>query len=94
MMKKTVTIPKTIGLLFDFNFKSFVFFDLNPKNFNVLPIILIILSCVSRTRGHLFTKTNPVRERRKYAPTLDLENFGLSHEDLQSTFNASPFAWL
>ena len=41
-----------------------------------------------RTRGHLFTKTNPVRERRKYVPTLDLENFGLSHEDLQSTFNA------
>mgnify|MGYP006215245451 FL=1 len=36
-----------------------------------------------RTRGHLFTKTNPVRERRKYVPTLDLENFGLSHEDLQ-----------
>ena len=25
-----------------------------------------------RTRGHLFTKTNPVRERRKYVPTLDL----------------------
>ena len=24
-----------------------------------------------RTRGHLFTKTNPVRERRKYSPTLD-----------------------
>jgi 2-oxoglutarate dehydrogenase E1 component len=31
-----------------------------------------------RTRGHLFTKTNPVRERRQYQPTLDLENFGLS----------------
>ena len=41
-----------------------------------------------RTRGHLFTKTNPVRDRRKYVPTLDLENFGLSHEDLKSTFNA------
>ena len=41
-----------------------------------------------RSRGHLFTKTNPVRERRKYVPTLDLENFGLSNEDLQSTFNA------
>ena len=23
-----------------------------------------------RIRGHLFTKTNPVRERRKYFPTL------------------------
>ena len=28
-----------------------------------------------RTRGHLFTETNPVRERRKYLPTLDIENF-------------------
>src|SRR5688572_12726521 len=31
-----------------------------------------------RKTGHLFTKTNPVRERRKYTPTLDIENFGLS----------------
>ena len=31
-----------------------------------------------RSRGHLFTKTNPVRERRKYEPTLAIENFGLS----------------
>ncbi len=41
-----------------------------------------------RTRGHLFTKTNPVRERRKYSPTLDIENFGLEKNDLDSTFNA------
>ncbi len=41
-----------------------------------------------RTRGHLFTKTNPVRERRKYAPTLALENFGLSQHDLKATFKA------
>ncbi|MFN2428724.1 MAG: 2-oxoglutarate dehydrogenase E1 component [Cryomorphaceae bacterium] len=41
-----------------------------------------------RSRGHLFTKTNPVRERRKYTPTLELENFGLSDSDLQTTFQA------
>ena len=41
-----------------------------------------------RTRGHLFTKTNPVRDRRKYTPTLDIENFGLSKNDLDSIFNA------
>jgi 2-oxoglutarate dehydrogenase E1 component len=41
-----------------------------------------------RTRGHLFTKTNPVRERRKYAPTLAIENFGLSTDDLGTVFNA------
>jgi 2-oxoglutarate dehydrogenase E1 component len=41
-----------------------------------------------RSRGHLFTKTNPVRERRKYAPTLDIENFGLEKSDLNTVFNA------
>lgn len=41
-----------------------------------------------RTRGHLFTKTNPVRERRKYRPKLDIENFGLSQEDLDKEFKA------
>ncbi len=41
-----------------------------------------------RTRGHLFTQTNPVRERRKYDPTLDLSNFGLSAEDLDTVFDA------
>jgi len=41
-----------------------------------------------RTRGHLFTKTNPVRERRKYTPTLAIENFGLSEKDLDTVFDA------
>jgi 2-oxoglutarate dehydrogenase E1 component len=41
-----------------------------------------------RTRGHLFTKTNPVRERRKYTPTLDLVNFGLDEGDLDTVFQA------
>ncbi len=41
-----------------------------------------------RTRGHLFTKTNPVRNRRTYSPNLDVENFGLTQEDLSTVFNA------
>lgn len=41
-----------------------------------------------RTRGHFFTQTNPVRERRKYSPTLAIENFGLNAADLEKTFNA------
>ncbi|PQJ75418.1 2-oxoglutarate dehydrogenase E1 component [Polaribacter gangjinensis] len=41
-----------------------------------------------RTRGHLFTKTNPVRERRQYHPSLAIETFGLSSEDLQKEFSA------
>src|ERR1700744_1567621 len=41
-----------------------------------------------RSRGHLFTKTNPVRERRKYFPGKELETFGLSEADLDTVFNA------
>lgn len=41
-----------------------------------------------RTRGHLFTKTNPVRDRRTYTPTLDVENFGLNQTDLSTVFSA------
>jgi len=41
-----------------------------------------------RLRGHLFTKTNPVRARRKYSPTLDIENFGLEKSDLETVFQA------
>jgi len=41
-----------------------------------------------RKRGHLFTKTNPVRTRRQYSPTLDIENYGLSADDLNTPFEA------
>jgi 2-oxoglutarate dehydrogenase E1 component len=41
-----------------------------------------------RKRGHLFTHTNPVRTRRKYFPTLDLENYGLSEENLDTLYHA------
>ena len=41
-----------------------------------------------RTRGHLFTKTNPVRKRRDYQPSLDLEHFGLSDADLNTEFES------
>ncbi len=41
-----------------------------------------------RSRGHLFTQTNPVRTRRQYRPTLDLVNFSLDEGDLDTTFQA------
>jgi len=41
-----------------------------------------------RKSGHLFTHTNPVRERRQYTPTLDIENFGLEEADLDTVFQA------
>jgi len=62
-------------------FESGLDFD---KEFKVLNLINGY-----RTRGHLFTKTNPVRDRRKYTPTLDIENFGLSKDDLNTKFKAA-----
>ncbi|KAB1070626.1 2-oxoglutarate dehydrogenase E1 component [Tamlana haliotis] len=53
------------------------------KEFNVLRLI-----DGYRMRGHLFTKTNPVRDRRSYSPTLDISNFDLSESDLDTRFNA------
>jgi 2-oxoglutarate dehydrogenase E1 component len=53
------------------------------KEFNVINLINGY-----RSRGHLFTHTNPVRERRHYKPTLDLENFGLEQGDLETIFQA------
>lgn len=54
------------------------------KEFNVLKLIEGY-----RTRGHLFTKTNPVRDRRVHGPSLALENFGLSQSDLNTVFDAA-----
>lgn len=53
------------------------------KEFDVINLINAY-----RKSGHLFTKTNPVRARRKYSPTLDKENFELSDADLDITFRA------
>ncbi len=53
------------------------------KEFKVLNLIHAY-----RQRGHLFTHTNPVRERRKYTPALAAENFGLSEADLGTVFQA------
>ncbi|MDN6309026.1 MAG: 2-oxoglutarate dehydrogenase E1 component, partial [Psychroflexus sp.] len=41
-----------------------------------------------RHRGHLFTKTNPVRDRRDYNPKITLDLFGLAKSDLDTEFEA------
>jgi 2-oxoglutarate dehydrogenase E1 component len=58
--------------------------DKLQKEFDVLKLIEGY-----RTRGHLFTKTNPVRERRTFEPNLDITNFGLSSADLNTVFDAA-----
>jgi len=54
-----------------------------PDEFRVINLIMAY-----RQRGHLFTRTNPVRIRRKYTPTLNIENFGLTADALNKTFQA------
>lgn len=54
-----------------------------PDEFKVINLINAY-----RERGHFFTHTNPVRQRRKYQPTLDIENFGLTSADLNRSFQA------
>ncbi len=53
------------------------------KEFSVINLINAY-----RQRGHLFTKTNPVRTRRQYTPTLSIANFGLEESDLNTHFKA------
>lgn len=53
------------------------------KEFNVINLINGY-----RSRGHLFTQTNPVRERRQYRPPLAPETFGLAQSDLDTVFHA------
>jgi 2-oxoglutarate dehydrogenase E1 component len=55
----------------------------SPKELEVMRLITSY-----RRRGHLFTKTNPVRTRRSYSPTLAIENFNLSEKDLDIRFEA------
>ncbi|MBN1182805.1 MAG: 2-oxoglutarate dehydrogenase E1 component [Bacteroidales bacterium] len=72
---------------FDFAIKHFpdkgIHSEVFDKEFKVINLINGY-----RRRGHLFTKTNPVRTRRSYSPTLGIENYGLIKEDLDSTFHA------
>ena len=53
------------------------------KEFQVIGLIQAY-----RERGHLFTKTNPVRARRVYEPDLSLSHFGLTEADLKTVFQA------
>jgi len=57
--------------------------EITSKEFKVITLIEDY-----RQRGHLFTKTNPVRERRKYSPSLELANYGLVDADLTEVFQA------
>lgn len=90
--------PENVDGSFQFFFQGF---DLAAKHFPSKPqgstttdivsgkeIAVMNLITGYRRRGHLFTKTNPVRTRREYSPTLDIGNFNLSESDLTTEFEA------
>jgi len=100
LYKQFLTSPENVDKSWQDFFKGFEFacenYDIKPtskskaadleqleKEFKVIKLIEAY-----RTRGHLFTETNPVRTRRQYFPTLDLENFGLKKSDLDIVFQA------
>jgi len=64
--------------------------DTVPSGGNNFQIEFKVINLINgyRSRGHLFTKTNPVRTRRTYSPTLAIENFGLTPNDLETVFHA------
>lgn len=65
-------------------------FPISSGNGEILDSEFKVINLIEgyRKRGHLFTKTNPVRTRRKYTPTLAIENYGLSNSDLNTVFQA------
>ncbi len=71
-----------------FDFARMQFGDDAQATGNVKEIYVLNLINDYRSRGHLFTKSNPVRDRRKYLPTLALDNYGLSDADLDTVFQA------
>ena len=92
LYRKYIEDPASVDESFAHFFKGFDFAmkNLQPlqgqvisKEFNVINLIHGY-----RQRGHFFTKTNPVRARRQYTPTLAIENFGLEPSDLDTVFEA------
>ena len=86
--------PESVDIGWRRFFEGFEFSKTNYDDNNEIPenfqkdLKVINLISGYRTRGHLFTKTNPVRGRRQYQPSLAIENFGLEASDLDTVFKA------
>ena len=74
---------------FEFGMTKFGEDDLpNGGNLSEKEIAVYNLIDTYRERAHLLSKTNPVRERLDRKALLDLEDFGLSKDDLETEFLA------
>lgn len=92
LYKDFLTNPQSVDKSWRQFFQGFDFarehYGANGGDFYDTEVKVLNLIDAYRKRGHLFTKTNPVRARRKYSPTLDIENFGLSESDMNTVFQA------
>ena len=93
MYKQYISDPSSLDATWQHFFEGFEFARTNFEEGAASPVVgkefnVISLINAYRKNGHLFTKTNPVRERRHYTPTLDIENFGLTAADLETSFEA------
>ncbi|MDD2813030.1 MAG: 2-oxoglutarate dehydrogenase E1 component, partial [Bacteroidales bacterium] len=94
LYKNYLLDPQSVDISWRRFFEGFEFArgtqSILPAGFTDVDTEFRVLNLIDwyRKRGHLFTKTNPVRERRKYFPTLDIENYGLSEADLNVEFQA------
>ena len=90
LVDKRLVEPSWRSFFDGYEFSKFNYQEVDQIPTNVLKEFRVInLINAYRSRGHLFTKTNPVRDRRKYHPTLEIKNFGLDQEDLLTVFQAS-----
>ena len=90
LVDKKLVEPSWQSFFDGYEFSKFNYEQVDQIPINVLKEFRVInLINAYRSRGHLFTKTNPVRDRRKYNPTLEIKNFGLDNEDLLTVFQAS-----
>lgn len=92
LYKEYLSDPQSVDIGWQKFFEGFDFARTNfdddgaiPENFQKEFKVINLIQGY-RTRGHLFTKTNPVRDRRKYTPTLEIQNFGLEESDLNTVF--------
>ena len=94
LYQKYIENPEQLEETWQNFFKGFEFaqkhYPISGKDAEVFDKEFKVVNLIEgyRKRGHLFTKTNPVRSRRQYAPTLDIENYELTEDDLDTVFQA------
>jgi len=68
------------------NYNGIASSDASPKVSSKETLVRNLIQAY-RMRGHLKSDTNPVRERRSHDARIDLEDFGLSEQDLKEEFS-------